>query len=228
MFISYRKSWSVLGPQYQNPEWEVLNIEQAEYRNNSTRKGKWDSIRIKVTVQRRNKIHFYIVVLPYTTGVLLAFMSFLQPMASTKRLTFSLTSMSFFMMILMLLSLELGYHSISVPYCVRMCSISLIFITFSLMLSYILRCFLLGFSQTAILPPRVLTVVIDNVWVTRISFLSRQSSDTSILIEEDPNGNNTDNKHETVSISKDLLQLSQLIDRLCFYVYVMIAVVSYA
>lgn len=253
----------IYGPYQKNPEWTVLKTELREAYINITEKGTWDSLWVSIQLQRRNNIYFFSVVLPYLSGCLFGFLSFMEEIGSGRRIAFSIMSITIFLFLLLLLSIQLGSHSISVPYAVKCCSVSLTVVSSGLIISLLLRSLMLKLSEANIPPPRIFTSFLENVWIQRIFCLSSsvvsggsgrakstssgpnqffnesESDETGIIgrnggdIEgsigvQQLQRNIVERMGSSNIISRDWMILCHFIDRICFYGFIVVAMIYHS
>lgn len=106
----------IYGPFQKNPEWAVLKKEVFPNDMNVSAAGLWASITVSFTLERRNQIYLFKTGLPYVTASLAGIASFLTPIGSGRRYFFSGLSIIMLALIMISLGIQLGPHSVKVPY----------------------------------------------------------------------------------------------------------------
>ena len=255
----------IYGPYQKNPEWIVLKSELSNMYNNITEKGTWHFLNLMLTLQRRNSIYKYSVFIPYFAACLFGILSFLEPIGSAKRMTFGIFSIAIFMSLLLLLANQLGSHSITVPYAVKCCGVSLAVVSTGLCMSLLLRVLIVKLSSSNVSVPRVFTSILESMWIQRIfcmtpiavggdksstfpafpgtnqffneseseEIIGRNGGDTegSVGVQNLPRNvmerMQTSSSSSTI-ISKDWMMVCHFIDRLCFYGFIVVALIYHS
>jgi len=203
------KSWEslVYGPRKPNAEWKVLNVSEETVRNNETEKYRYDVFSVKVLLQRRNAVYFYSTVVPYMAALSFAFLSFMEPLGSLRRLTLVMVSFTILSILLIRLTLTLGFHSISVPFGIKCTGISILMVTISTLLPLLVSCYL---TANNVLLPRVI-----------IDFVGNPIIQTLLCVGHPE-------KAPQDQVNKECFLLTMFMDRICFISFIFLAAIYHS
>ena len=223
----------VVGPLVENPFWHVDQISDAFIRNNVTEEGRHDSVRIEFHLQRRLGSYTYTVFLPYLSSWIFAFASFTEPIGCKRRLTLTSISITIYLVLLIRMSIELGSHSLSIPYGIKCCSLSIMIISIATFLPLLLQ----RLSTSQFLLPRFIVNFLAMDWINRISCISDSDSDNSHLLHQQENHNETPEERvsqmnrevkETDVKAREWITFSLFVDRIGLLTFVVLSLIYHS
>lgn len=212
----------IRGPWRKNPEWEVLQKQIFPNTLNYSMAGQWPVIGIRFQLQRRDAMYFYKLGLPYLCASLMGIASFLVPAGGSQRYFFACSSIVILFLLMVQLGFDLGPHSIMTPYAVKCIGINMIVMIVALVVSTILRRIVEQLSDSCPPLPRYLIDVLDGNWVPMIFCLHAERGPTRNLrsaVESASDDNPFKNAGQSVA-TKEWQLLAQLLDRICFIIYI--------
>lgn len=223
----------IVGPYEENSIWELVSISDVIENNNETQKFIYDYMEATFTLKRRNQSYFYPIILPYLSGLAFGIISFLEPVASKRRVILALTSIAISLTILFRLVSELGSHSLTIPFGIKCCAISIITVTVGTFLPIIL---LLIYRLNVFLLPKQLVHFLRNPWASRIFFLQSNDDNSEGLLnnpespdetEEQMTENQRQEKRRE-KVYQEWRDFITFVDSLSFFIFLVLITIYHA
>jgi hypothetical protein len=203
----------------------VVSIDGVVEKNNETSENVYDVLSARITIKRRNESYFYPVMLPFWCTSLLGILSFLESVGSLKRICLAASSMTLSFVILTNLSIELGGHSLSIPYGIKCCGISIIMMSVGTFVPLLL----LKYSRSLPSLPKGIVNILTNPLIIRVCCLPhRIDSNRSLLNDPENHGQNEEHldyrqTEDKQAMSRNWMSLVAFVDSLCFLAFLILS-----
>ena len=222
---------AVSGPFIENPFWHVDQISDGFLVNDVTEEGRFDSVSIEFKLKRKLGSYSYTVFLPYLSALMSAFASFTEPIGCMRRLILAGLSAVIYLFILVQMTIELGSHSLSVPYGIKCCSLSIMIVSIGTFLPLLLQ----YLSTSQLVLPRFIVNILTKNWVNRIFYVF--GSDNRHLLHQQENHNETltegisqmnrEVKEADVK-TKEWISFSLFVDRIGFLTFIVLSLIYHS
>lgn len=212
-------SKQVYGPFNKNAEWAVVKKEVFPSDVNVSEVATWHTVSFELVLQRRNEMYKYRIGVPYFTAWGFALFSFLSDAGSQRRLLFSSLSVLIFFMLMVQLSLQLGPHSIHTPYAIKCLGMSLVVVTGSLIASSLVHVVSRKMTESNVILPRSLTLVLDSSIVQTL-FCLKASNDQPARAGD----SRLLDARSSELIGREWQLMRQFADRVCFISFIVTAI----
>lgn len=225
----------IYGPFFINPEWSVVRMTVHKNDKNETVGGYWPKIMAEMTLQRRTNYYLYTTGLPYFAAGLLVICSFISPIGSMKRYYLIILALFIYTALLIQLAIRIGPHSIKIPYAVKCIVYSIILISVSVTVNLITNSIIEKFGKKKnFTMPRFIISILELPWLGILFCLNvPQSTKDKKIISSSSSSSSTSNDSSDI-ISKDnisdtcmsheWLLLQQLVDRICFILFIITSI----
>ena len=225
---------AVSGPLVENPFWHVDQISDGFINEISNSEEQiFDYVSVEIRLKRRLGSYFYTVFLPYLSSLMFAFASFTELIGGKRRLTLAGISITIYLVLLIRMSIELGFHSLSVPYGIKCCSLSIMIVSIGTYLPLLLQ----YLSTSQLVLPRFIVNILTKNWINGIFCISGPVSDNRQLLHQQENHNETslegtsqmnrEVKETNVKI-KEWISFSLLVDRIGFLTFVVLSLIYHS
>jgi hypothetical protein len=219
-------SGAVGGPYHENPIWEILSITDIVYYDRGI-----GTFSATFTLRRRNQSYIYPVILPYLSAVLFGLLSFLEPVNNKSRIVLAMTSITMNFVTLLRLVDELGYHSLSVPYGIKCCAISIIMVALGTFIPIIL---LLVSRLEIFLPQRLVWFLNQDYVISFFCLPGRRKPGVSELLSDDGNDSAASNtniktrQNGSKLVMREWMSFISFIDTLTFYTFLLVMAIYHS
>ncbi|KAI1294216.1 Neuronal acetylcholine receptor subunit alpha-10 [Halotydeus destructor] len=220
----------IYGPYKKNPEWRVSGRKFFPDTVNLTRDD-WPNIQLKLWLTRRSSFYRYKIGLPYLTAAILGVASFLNMAGSIRRYFFALSSILILLLLQISLQNDIGTHALETPYVLRCIGFNMATLAVSLTFTTIVYLTINHLSDICPPLPRVLANHLSPVGlVGRIFCLSDRvcddkTKDKADGISESGFEANPYLVEGSAAVGKEWAILAQLVDRFCFFVYILVTII---
>lgn len=205
----------VYGPFSKNPEWSLIKMDVYGADTNVTEIASWHTVSVDLVLKRRNEMYKYRIGIPYFTAWSLAIFSFLSDAGSQRRLLFSSVSILIFLMLMIQLSYQLGPHSVQTPYAIKCLGMSLTVVTASLVISALIHVVSRKMTQSNVILPRIVTVVLE-AGIVQTLFCLRETSDQPVRA----NDSRLLDARSSELIGREWQLMRQFVDRVFFLSFI--------